>query len=59
MTTAQHDEWRLWGKKYLQTNLRTRAKAAEREMLWFSLQYGLKYSDFPGFGPYNTEDDGN
>jgi hypothetical protein len=57
MTMAQHDEWRLWGKKYLQTNLRTRAKAAEMEMQWFSLQYGLKFSDFPGFGPYNTDED--
>jgi hypothetical protein len=36
-----------WGKKYLQTNLRERAKSAERQMQWFSLQYGLKFSDFP------------
>jgi hypothetical protein len=47
MTMAQCDEWKLWGKKYLQTNLRTRAKLAEKEMQWFSLQYGLKFSDFP------------
>jgi hypothetical protein len=57
MTMAQNEEWQKWGKKYLQTNLRTRAKLAEKEMQWFSLQYGLKYSDFPGFGPYNTDED--
>lgn len=55
MTMAQNDEWKEWGKKYLQKNLRTRAKAAEMEMQWFSLQYGLKFSDYPGFEPYDTE----
>jgi hypothetical protein len=47
MTMAQNEEWQEWGKKYLQTNLRTKAKAAEMEMQWFSLQYGLSFSDFP------------
>jgi hypothetical protein len=47
MTMAQNDEWKEWGKKYLQTNLRERAKSAERQMQWFSLQYGLKFSDYP------------
>jgi len=56
MTMAQNEEWQKWGKKYLQTNLRTRAKAAEMEMQWFSLQYGLSFSDFPSFGPYDTEE---
>jgi hypothetical protein len=46
MTMAQNEEWQKWGKKYLQTNLRTRAKMAEKEMQWFSLQYGLSFSDF-------------
>lgn len=46
MTMAQGDEWKLWGKKYLQKELRMRAAAAEREMVWFSLMYGLKFSDF-------------
>jgi hypothetical protein len=44
MTMAQNEEWQKWGKKYLQTNLRARAKMAEKEMQWFSLQYGLKFS---------------
>ena len=47
MTVAQNEEWQKWGKKYLQKELRTPAKLAEREMQWFSLQYGLKFSDFP------------
>jgi hypothetical protein len=51
MTMAQHKEWQEWGKKYLQKNLRKRAKAAEMEMQWFGLQYGLKFSDFPSFEP--------
>ena len=55
MTMAQNEEWQKWGKKYLQTNLRARAKMAEKEMQWFSLQYGLKFSDYPSFEPYDTE----
>lgn len=57
MTMAQNEEWQAWGKKYLQKTFRTPAKLAEREMQWFSLQYGLKFSDWAEFGPYNTEED--
>jgi hypothetical protein len=56
MTVAQNEQWQAWGKKYLQKTFRTPAKLAEREMQWTSLQYGLSFSDFPGFGPYNTEE---
>lgn len=49
MTMAQNEEWQAWGKKYLQTNLRTSAKLAEKQMQWFSLQYGLSFSNFPSF----------
>jgi hypothetical protein len=45
MTTEQNDQWKLWGKKYLIKNLRMNAKRAEREMMWASLQWGLKFSD--------------
>ena len=45
MTTEQNDQWKLWGKKYLIKNLRMNAKMAEREMMWASLQWGLKFSD--------------
>jgi hypothetical protein len=46
MTVAQHDEWNLWGKKYLQKNLKLYAKQAEKEMMWTSLMWGLKLSDY-------------
>jgi hypothetical protein len=46
MTVEQAEEFKKWGKKYLMKNLRTYAKAAEREMMWFTLQYGLTYSNW-------------
>jgi len=46
MTTEQNDQWKLWGKKHLIKNLRMNAKSAEKEMMWISLQWGLKFSDF-------------
>ena len=46
MTTEQNDQWELWGKKHLIKNLRMNAKSAEKEMMWISLQWGLKFSDF-------------
>jgi hypothetical protein len=46
MTMAQTDDWKLWGKQYLQKELRMSAASAKREMVWFSLMYGLKFSDF-------------
>ena len=46
MTIAQGEEFKKWGKKYLMKNLRTSANAAEREMQWFCLQWGLTYSNW-------------
>ena len=46
MTVEQSEEFKKWGKKYLMKNLRTYAKAAEREMQWFCLQWGLTYSNW-------------
>tara|TARA_R110000772_G_scaffold3031_3_gene11122 strand:- start:8032 stop:8529 length:498 start_codon:yes stop_codon:yes gene_type:complete len=46
MTVEQGDEFKKWGKKYLMKELRESAKSAEREMQWFSLQWGLTYSNF-------------
>ena len=46
MTVDQAEEFKKWGKKYLMKNLRTSAKAAEREMQWFCLQWGLTYSNW-------------
>jgi hypothetical protein len=45
MTVAQSQELKSWGKKYLMKELRMYAKSAEREMMWFNLMYGLKFSD--------------
>ena len=46
MTVAQADEWKAWGVEYLRKNLKLNKKAAETEMNWFNLQYGLTYSDW-------------
>ena len=46
MTTAQAEEWRAWGIAYLRTNLKMNKVLAEKEMNWFNVQWGLKYSDY-------------
>lgn len=46
MTVEQSEEWKAWGVKYLRENLKINKKMAENEMLWFNLQYGLKYNNF-------------
>jgi outer membrane lipopolysaccharide assembly protein LptE/RlpB len=46
MTVEQGDELKKWGKKYLMKNLNMYAKQAEKEMLWFNLQWGLTYSNW-------------
>jgi hypothetical protein len=48
MTEDQYNEWKMWGKKYLQKNLRLYAKQAEKEMSWVGLMWGLKFDKFPG-----------
>ena len=47
MTMDQYEEWKLWGKKYLQKKLNMYAKSAENQMDWVGLMLGLKFSDFP------------
>jgi hypothetical protein len=42
MTTQQYEDWKVWGKKYLMKKLNLGAKAAEREMIWVGLMWGLK-----------------
>ena len=46
MTVEQGEELKEWGKKYLMKNLKMRAAQAEKEMMWFNVMWGLKYSDF-------------
>lgn len=43
MTEDQYDEWKRWGKKYLQNKLNTYARMAEREMAMIGLMWGLKF----------------
>ena len=54
MTVEQGEEFKKWGKKYLMKELRVYAKMAEREMDWFMLQWGLKYSNWNEY--YEIED---
>ena len=53
MTVEQGDEFKKWGKKYLMKELRESAKSAEREMQWFSLQWGLTYSNWEDYHKIN------
>jgi len=53
MTVEQGDEFKKWGKKYLMKELRMYAKAAELEMQWFNLQWGLKYSNWEDYHKLN------
>jgi len=49
MTVEQGEEFQKWGKKYLMKELRENAKSAEREMMWFNLQWGLTYSNWDDY----------
>ena len=46
MTVEQSEEWKAWGENYLRKNLKLNKYLAEREMMWFNLQYGLTYSNW-------------
>jgi hypothetical protein len=46
MTFEQGEQLKEWGKQYLMRELKMRAVYAEKEMRWFSVMWGLKYSDF-------------
>jgi len=59
MTIEQAEEFKEWGKKYLMKNLNTYAKAAEREMMWFMLQWGLTYSNWEDYNKLNENTDSN
>jgi hypothetical protein len=49
MTVEQGEEFKKWGKKYLMKNLQMRAYVAEKEMMWFNLQWGLTYSNWEDY----------
>ena len=46
MTVAQSDEWMEWGVQYLRKNLKVKQVVAKKQMSWFMLNYGLKFSDY-------------
>jgi hypothetical protein len=46
MTFEQGEELKEWGKQYLMRELKMRAVYAEKEMQWFNVMWGLKYSDW-------------
>jgi hypothetical protein len=46
MTFEQGEQLNQWGKQYLMRELKMRAVYAEKEMRWFNVMWGLKYSDF-------------
>lgn len=45
MTMEQYEQWKEWGAAYLKKSLRLRKEIAEKNMAWFALNYGLKFSD--------------
>jgi hypothetical protein len=45
MTIDQYEQWKKWGAEYLRKKLRLRKISAEKQMAWFALNYGLKFSD--------------
>jgi hypothetical protein len=45
MTVEQNDQWMNWGTEYLRKTLRLKKDIAKKQMGWFSLNYGLKFSN--------------
>jgi len=46
MTFEQGEQLKQWGKQYLMKELKMRKAYSEKEMRWFNVMWGLKYSDF-------------
>jgi len=55
MTVEQDEEFKAWGKRYLMKTLRMRATIAEKEMRWFSMQWGLAHSNFEEYYNLNKK----
>ena len=45
MTIEQYEQWKEWGAEYIRKKLKLRKEAAKKQMAWFALNYGLKFSD--------------
>jgi hypothetical protein len=46
MSMEQSEQWKEYGITYLRKVFKWSKGVAEKEMLWFNLQWGLKYNDF-------------
>lgn len=46
MTVKENDIWKELGAKYIKKELKLPKEIAEKEMAWFSLNYGLKLKDY-------------
>ena len=46
MTMEQSEQWKEYGIEYLRKVFKWNKRIAEKEMMWFYLQFGLKYSNF-------------
>ena len=46
MTAEQNDQWKEWGVGYITKEMKMVKKLAEKEMSWFSLNYGLKLDSY-------------
>jgi hypothetical protein len=44
-TKEQENEWKDWAIKHLMKKCRMPKKLAEKEILWFNLNYGFKTQD--------------
>jgi len=52
MTVEQAEELKQWGIAYLRKNLKVNKAMAEREMNWFTFQWGLKYSNWEEYNKH-------
>ena len=59
MTVEQGEEFKKWGKKYLMKELQMRAGAAEKEMMWFNVMWGLTYSNWEDYHKLNENKNSN
>lgn len=47
MTYEQSKQWEKWGTELLRKKMRFTKKSAENEMGFFSMGFGLSFSDYP------------
>lgn len=47
MSESQYDEWKKYVIEYLRKTLKFPKRLAEREAMWFCMNYGLKFDKNP------------